>query len=541
MNILSTLHKKIFQFKDCNNGLVIHLGLLALYSSLFILVYYIHLLKIEEDSIKAYHQVKLSQCLVVVMIIHLLSLIYFRWQQFILLIKEYFTEKGSPYNLAIFRILFFCKLAEHFFLQTKNIEISWTYLPDSSRVGLPFISWLVYHLPINPELYSFLSIVAGTLCLLICIGFFTRYAILLLLPIAFYVLGVPMFYGKISHYHILLWVPLLFSLVPIADVWSVDAFIRKKRKIVISVEPHLKYFLPFKILWLQFSIIYCFAGIVKLWDCGLDWALSDSMINQMRWEWVEHYDKVPYFRLDNYPILAKLGGLGVIYFELLYFLLIIKPKGRIWAFIGGYSLHKICGYFMYIDFYHLRLVASSYINWQKIIKFIKNKFAPVIEHNVEYSTDSLMKILKKEKLKISFLIGITLISINFLFSCFKIHSYPFSSYPTYSAIIKGEIQIIKMEAYDSHNKKVDVKLLGEKAQYRWENIRPHEMRIAELFDKKDSTILQAKLNEYWQLWCNNVKGLEDVKKIDMYLETTSIVPEKRNIILSRAYLGEVLL
>jgi hypothetical protein len=539
MPLILKLRTYFFGFKSYKKGLIIHLSFLFFYSFLFIGVYYLLRLKSDSVDLKAYHQVKLSQFLVLVMITHLLSLIYFRWNQFLNLIKEYFTEKGSPYNLAIFRMLFFFNLGGHFLYYTSNIEIAWTYLPNSSRVGLPFIGWLITNLPINPNLYFACSIIAGILCWLICIGVFTRYAIIVLLPFALYVLGVPMFYGKMSHYHILLWVPILFSLVPIADVWSIDAYIRKKKNIHVITEPHLKYFLPFKLLWLQLSIIYGFAGIIKLWDCGFDWALSDSMINQMRWEWVEHYDKVPDFRLDNYPVLAKIGGLCVIYFELLYFLLIIKPKGRIWAFMGTYALHRLCGYFMYIDFTNLRLVAASYINWQKITQSFKNKFSRTIEITEDISGDTLMSILKKEKVKIVFISGVIFISINFICSCFKIHSYPFSSYPTYSGIVKNEIKTIRMQAVLLDDKIIDVKLLGEKANFRWETIRPYEIRIAEAFNSNDSLLVKNKLTEYWQLWRNNVKGLEKVVRIDMYLETSSIIPEERHIILKSEFLTTI--
>ncbi len=539
MKLLPSIYQFLFGFNTYKRGLIIHLSLLFFYSLFFIGAYFLLRLIVEPPDLKAYRQVQLSQLLVICMIMHLLTLMYFRWEQLVALVKEYFTEKGSPYNLAIFRILFFFKLGGHFLFQTLFFEIAWTHLPDSSRVSLPLIGWMVQNIPINPTLYAIFSVIAGVLCWLICIGLFTRQAALLLLPFAFYVLGVPMFFGKMNHYHILFWVPLLLCLAPMTDVWSVDAWIRKKRNRFISVEPHMKYFLSFKLMWLVLAIIYVFAGIIKLWDCGLDWALSDSMINQMRWEWVENYDRVPRFRLDNYPVLAKLSGMAVIYFELLYFLLLIKPKGRIWALIGGFSLHKLCGYFMYIDFADLRLVAASYIDWPKIKAFFTNKFKPLQVKKETLNENKLLVILKKEKLKPAFIIGLILITMNFILSACRINSFPFSSYPTYSAIIKDEIKVIRLDAFTADNKKVDVKQLGIKENFRWENIRQFEMRIADAFENKDSMAVRNKIEEYWMLWRNNVKNLDNITRVDMFLETSSIVPERRKEILKTEFVGTV--
>lgn len=542
MRILAFTKKELFQFETYKRGLSIHLTLLLIYSIFFIGLYFLLRLKIESDEIKTYYQLKLSKYLVITMLTHIVSLIYFRWHSFRLLIKEYFTEKGSAYNLAIFRIVFFFSLGGRFLFYNPKFEIAWTYLPDSSRVSLPFMGWLIHSIPISPHLYIVLSITAGVLCWMVCVGLFTRYAAILALPFIFYSLGIPVFYGKMNHLQILLWVPIFLTLSPMSHVLSIDSFIKMLRHKAKPIEQHIKYLLPFKMIWLTLAIIYFFAGIIKLWDCGLDWALSDSMINQMQWEWVEHYDKIPAFRLDKYPTLAKLSGLCVIYFELLYFLLIIKPKGRIWALMGGYSFHKLCGYFMYIDFSDLRKIAITFIDWEKFTLFIKNKFKYSKSTNESIPEgDTLFVTLKKHNLKTAFFISVALLTLNFSCSIFKIHSFPFSSYPTYSGIVKDKIQIIKIKAYTSENKEVDVKQMGEKSNFRWENIRGYELRIAESFNRQDTEALKYKLNEYWQLWDNNVKGLEKVNKVFMYLETTSIIPEKRKEILKTDSLGAIYL
>lgn len=522
-----------FEFNTFKQGLRIHLTALLVYSLLFILCYFL-------VALKNGNQLLLSRMLVLTMVTHALLLLSFRKQQCLQFATTYFNEKGQAFNLATFRIIFFFFLSMHFWLYVIPKHSFWASMPHSSRVGLPFIGWLIDVLPITEPLFFFAGVAAGLFSLLVCIGFCTRISLILLLPFAAYAIAIPMFFGKISHQHFLLWVLLLLCLSPVHDVLSVDAWLKKKRGLVLNTEPSIKYLLPFKFTWLILATIYFFAGIVKLWDCGLDWALSDSMINQIRWEWVEHYDTVPGFRLDNYPAIAKVGGLLVIYFELLYFLLIFSPKSRIWALLSAITFHKICGYFMYIDFKHLQEIGLSYINWQKLFSFFTKKpGSPVTDGMVSEPQVSLFKNLKKNKLMPTFIIGISVLSLVFLCSAFRIHSFPFSSYPTYSALVPGNITVLRMEATDVNGEIINIRKLGADAQFRWENIRPYELRIAETFKKHDTTLLDMKLKEYWDLWEKNIPDLQKAKQVKFYLDTYPIEPEKRNILLDSVFVGVI--
>lgn len=529
MKYLKNTKHFLFDFSSYKQGVLLHLVVLFLYTSVSIALHFLIAYKIAAPAPRTYYQLWLSKMLVVLMLLHLLACIMFRKKQSLQLLHDYFTEKGSAYNLAIFRIVFFYYLGGHLIYQVFKNGITYTYLPQSSRSPIPYMGWVVEHLPVNPGIFTVVSIIGGVLSFMVCIGLFSRQASLLLLPFALYALGVPMFFGKINHYHIFLWVPVICCFSPMADVWSFDALLKKKT----SAEPSVKYMLPFKIIWIQLVIIYVFAGVVKLWDCGLNWALGDNMVNQMRWEWVEHYDGIPAFRLDNYPALAKAGGLLVIFFELLYFFLVLKPSARIWAFIGGSMLHLLSGYFMYIDFSNLRMVAISYIDWEKVAAFLKSRQRRV--KPVEFG--KFDNLVNSKSLRLTFITGMCLVGLNFLCSLFRIHSYPFSSYPTYSGLVTDRISTIRMDAFDANNNAVNVKQLGKTAAYRWETVRPFEMRIAEAYEKGDTVAVKSKLMAYWEMWKNNIKELQKVKRVDMYLETTSVVPEERHKILSVVFLG----
>src|SRR5690606_29975785 len=87
------------------------------------------------------------------------------------------------------------------------------------------------------------------------------------------------------------------------------------------------------------------------WDSGFDWALSRSMVNQVQLEWLQHYDKIPFFRIDLYPALLYLGGMLVIAFELAYIFLLLKKHWRWFAVAGGVLMHSLINTFLYIQFF----------------------------------------------------------------------------------------------------------------------------------------------------------------------------------------------
>jgi len=512
--------------------------LLAIYSGVFIGTYFI----IYEQSYRAnfqwYYQVIISRLLVVTMVFHLVLVLGVKWKDFVQMVRQFFSEKGSSVNLSLFRFVIFWRFGMHFLFYCSTTGSSWASLPYSQRVSLPFLGWLIKWIPIDPQLYEIACIIAGISCLLIAVGFFSRLFLVMLIPFAFYCLGVPVFFGKINHSHIILWVIIIFCYSPVDDALSIKQWIRKRKFDGLAPPDDVKYMLPFKILWLQLSIIYFFAGFVKLWDSGLDWALSDSVIYQMQNEWAEHYDKVPAFRIDRYPWLVKLGGLATIYFELLYIFLILRPKSRIWAFISAFSFHKITGYFFYIDFTELRLVHFSYIPWNKFINFIRNRKASSIDYST-IPSESTKKSIGSSMIKFGFLCGVLLLLTNFMFSFFRIHSYPFSSYPTYSGLFKNEFVSINMIAYNGSGDVVDVMQQGKDSKFRWESIRPYELEIIRFYNEGSTQTMEEKMQEYWLIWTANIPNLKGVVKVEMFKETTELAPEKRLDVIKRDSLGTI--
>lgn len=475
-------------------------------------------------------QLYLSRALVGLFFIHIILVITFQYVSIRKIVENFIYESGSAVNLAIFRIFIFLLLTGHF-IYISNVQSSWSFLPDEQRVELPYMNWLLSILPVSPQLFKISCYSAAVLSFFVAIGLFTRWVSLAIIPFAFYSLGVPMLFGKISHYHIMFWIPLILCFSPLSDALSFDNLL-SQRKSKAKPFDAISYAIPFKFIWISLAIIYFFAGIHKLWESGLEWALGDSMVNQIQWEWVENYDKIPAFRIDHYPILAKTGGLLVIIFECIYPIFIFSKRLRWMALFGAFAMHLTIGYFMNIDFVFLRLLSLSYIDWHGIIKYFKKKDKGLQPKTGYYNITT--------RDRIGIYISSLLVVSNLLCSAFKVHSYPFSSYPTYSALTKDKIDILVMEPIESNLTYSEIIALAKAKKFRWESVRRIEHGITEKYLKGDTLALNTELINYWNIWATNFEKLKQVRKVGFYIKSYSIVPEHRKVVIDSIYLKQII-
>jgi hypothetical protein len=531
----SRIQEALFGFVSFKRGLLIHLTLLVVYTALFCVAYFtLEAQGIEEDTFFMI-QKKLSKCLIALILFHGILLVLLKRVYVKNNLSEFFLETSSPYNLAIFRIIIFTIILGSYYGEVFQGFEEWTHLPFSERVGLPYIGWLIEILPMSPEFYNIMSFIGLGLVISILFGFKTRWALILYVPVALYLWGVPNFFGKLNHKHIMVWIPIILAFSRCAEVLSIDALINRNVKKIPKPKASIEYAIPFKILWITLGIVYCCSGFHKLWDTGLFWALSDNLSNQIQLEWVEQYDTVSAIRIDQYPILLKIGGIGIILLEIVYPIFILKSYTRIFAFAGAWSLHLSAGYFLSIDFISLRIANLSYLNWMKGGSLLRRKS----NGNVLPEAEPVVFNIKGLKRMPIIYVGGILIGMNLIFSIVQINSWPFSSYPAYSNVVPNEVKLLDMKATDSKGQLIDVKRIGKNANFGWESMRPFEERIAELVESGDTTGLQSKLESYWQLWSTKVDSLETVTKVEMRLVTTSIVPERRNEVLNSQYLGDI--
>ncbi len=417
-------------------------------------------------------------------------------------LKNYLLLPQLPHNIAVLRIVFFFYLA---YIYDRKYFSALPTVSLTSKVSLPYIGWLIELIPVNTSIYTVFIFIGIICCAFIVIGYKTRWFLLVNAVCAFYIIATPNFFGKLWHEQLVIWICWFFALSRCYDALSLDAKLSKK-PIVKSAD----YTFPVRFIWLQLGIIYFWAGFYKLWDCGFDWALSQSMINQVQLEWLQHYDKIPAIRIDNYPILLKISGLLVIGFELCYILFVLKPATRWIAAAGGLLMHNVIGYFMYISFSHLlQAFYVVYVDFTCLFSKGKQNAEVVFGYS-----------------KAAFGTGILVLSINFLCGMFSIDTYPFSSYPKYAAIIPDTIKIIHFEPYLPDSNTVDVHAVGKKNNFRWESYGWLEYGLIKDFETGQD--VQKRLYDYWEIWQSHNPELKEYKNVKVSVRERPVSPEGIN-------------
>ena len=375
-----------------------------------------------------------------------------------LIIKNYFSEEDSPFNIAIFRIILF------FFVLTSFHEdrIIWfSQLPSDLKfppVGMNFILSVI---PITPSLVHQVMILFIAVSFLAMIGLFARTASFLAAISGIYVLGIPQFYGKVDHYHHLIWIMLILAASRCSDVMSIDAVWKAFREADRGQQPKnqhsIVYAMPLRFIWLLMGMIYFFPGLMKLMVSQGHWAWSDNLKYLLYARWFELGGWLPFFRLDQHPLLYKMCASAIILFELSFIFLMFFPVLRYVAAIWGIVFHRVNGIFLQLGFQYLQICYLSFINWAALFAQIgkwvfkepyhvhltgKSKsfhrlIAVLTKFDIfgQLTVSDQVMLLKKPLIdqKMLKFTGISLLLINSVFGFKEIMSgWPFACYPTFA-------------------------------------------------------------------------------------------------------------
>jgi predicted DCC family thiol-disulfide oxidoreductase YuxK len=289
-------------------------------------------------------------------------------------VKDFFGAVSAPLNLAIFRIVLFVVVLLSFSVH----NIAWYgSIPKELRFPPPGLYLVLQHLPLNEDLAWFTSLLLVIFCLTSIAGVFTRFSIIASFFLSLYVLGIPQFFGKVNHYHHLVWFMAILAVSPCADALSIDAvrasWKRADRGITGPPEPSQAYALPLRFVWLIMGVIYFSAGFWKVWTGGIAWAWSDNPRNLMYNKWMELSGWTPIFRIDHYPFLYKMSGVFTLLFELSFIFLIFFPMVRFLAPVGGLFFHNMTNLFMKISFAGLQACYVAFVDWQRLFRYVGHK------------------------------------------------------------------------------------------------------------------------------------------------------------------------
>lgn len=248
--------------------------------------------------------------------------------------KAYLTEPDAPLNLAILRITTFGALLlipagrEEFLVHASLPE---AILFPPSGIG-PLLTVLI------PDPFTARLILGAwiTTTAMAMLGLLTRPATIASTLLTLLVLGIPQLHGKVNHAHHLVWFALLLATSPCGDVLSIDRWIRRQRP---APRADLRYGLPLRITWLLLGMVYFFPGVWKLWTGGLDWIFSEHLRNQIWHQWTTHANWEPVLDPTGHPWLLRMGGLGVVVFEMSFVLLMFRRSTRIVALVIGLLFH----------------------------------------------------------------------------------------------------------------------------------------------------------------------------------------------------------
>jgi len=293
------------------------------------------------------------------------------WRRAPRFVRDFFSATTSPLNLAIFRVVLFAVLLGSFSIH----NVQWfAALPADFQFPLPGLSFVLAYIPINETVAWYASVALTITCVLGLIGLFTRFSLVSSLLLSVYVLGIPQLFGKVDHYHHLIWFLFILAVSPCADVLSCDAvrksWKRADRGVTRPPEASIAYALPLRFVWLLMGVIYFSAGFWKVWTSGLAWAWSDNPRNLMYNKWAELSGWSPLFWIDQHPLLFKLSALFTLAFELSFIFLIFFATVRWLAPLGGLAFHNATNLFMRISFWNLQSCYVAFVDWSRVFRWI---------------------------------------------------------------------------------------------------------------------------------------------------------------------------
>ncbi|MEJ7616346.1 MAG: DCC1-like thiol-disulfide oxidoreductase family protein [Pyrinomonadaceae bacterium] len=128
------------------------------------------------------------------------------------------------------------------------------------------------------------------------------------------------------------------------------------------------YALPLRFTWLLIGIAYFFPGLWKLWRGGFQWIYGDNLQFLFYSQWHDVPGYLPFFRIDQYPLLYRFGALGAILFELSFIFLIFLPRIRPFVVVNGLVFHRMNAVFMRVtSFWSLEACYVAFFDWHTIL------------------------------------------------------------------------------------------------------------------------------------------------------------------------------
>lgn len=291
--------------------------------------------------------------------------------QVIRTVRTFFTEPGSAFNLAVFRFVFFSTALAlaHVPLDTDE---DFARLPRGLMVPPKGFNLVSSFFPISVTLVQIAFWVAVAASVFAALGLFTRLACVLFLVSATYYLTIPQIFGKVVHYHTIVWVAAILAVSRTADVMSLDAVIRARRSRTTDITPpgpQVAYARPIRLTWLLLAVSYLGPGLWKYRTAGIDWASASNMRGILYNKWFELGGYRPFVPVDKSGVLLTLGGLMTLGFELGFIFLIWHRYTRVLAAAMGLFFHTLNVVTLHIAFYWAMILYVTFVDWERLSRW----------------------------------------------------------------------------------------------------------------------------------------------------------------------------
>ena len=141
---------------------------------------------------------------------------------------RYFAEEDPPVQLAAVRVIVF---ATALMVLAQADPLEYVGLPgELTKAPFPWQRLLAgVSFPLGFSAAVLGVFTAACVCGLF--GLFTRTAALTAALSGIYILGVPQSFGKVNHFHIVIWFPALLAMSRAGDFYSLDAIWRRERSL----------------------------------------------------------------------------------------------------------------------------------------------------------------------------------------------------------------------------------------------------------------------------------------------------------------------
>lgn len=282
-------------------------------------------------------------------------------------VDAWFFSPGSAFNLGVCRAMFFAIAVLVFFDAQQQLfgqmpASYWQPIWLFRKLELPLLS---------TEVMTVMQWCWKAGLVFACVGLGTRWLLWPLAILQLYMVGVQYNFGKVGHGETVLVLGTFFLAASrCADAFSIDALLRRRRDPPGSAVPSGEYTWPVRIFWIQMSLVFFCAGLMKMHRSGLDWALSDNFRNTLL---AQHYygDQGPMLSwgltIAEYPLLCKTMAMGALVMELVFPLVLISRWAR-WIIVPlGLLMQLGIGLLMGVWFTKYLAGYLFFVPWDRVI------------------------------------------------------------------------------------------------------------------------------------------------------------------------------